>query len=243
MTSATAITTVERATSAVVRDLPGRDVAGARITARTATGARRRTAGPPRSASGRADTVSWVADGVDENDVMAATGMSGGNCAFCNPLVVNTSPLCSAVPGAMRFTARLLPSPEPCTAQGCRHAPNRTPTDEATSVIEPHRAARRPHLDHLADKPRASHHGHADGDTARAALVELHGGSEVRRAQRGDLCGDRRDAADPRQLIEALQRPQRVTRRLRDRRLSLQCADLASQLRVLGFEVAPVHGA
>ena len=85
MTSTTTITIVRPGHVGGRQGPPDALAAPGRLTARPATGARRRTAGPPRSARGRAVTVSWVADGVDENDVTRATGMSGGYCAFCKP--------------------------------------------------------------------------------------------------------------------------------------------------------------
>jgi len=45
-----------------------------------------------RSATGWALTASDVDEGVDENEVIFATGMPEGNDAFCNPLVIRTSP-------------------------------------------------------------------------------------------------------------------------------------------------------
>ena len=201
--------------------------------ARAATGARRRTGARRGRPAVGADTVSWVDDGVDENDVTVATGISGGNCACCSPLVVSTSPLCSGVPGAMRFDGQV-PSQSRTLDQGEVSLRPEAHADRRVDVgDEAHRAARRPRVDDLAHEPRPADHGHADGHTAGAALVELDRGGEVRGVERDDLRGDRRDAADPRQVVEPLQGAQRLRVAWCDQHLSLQRADLASQLGVL----------
>ena len=150
-----------------------------------ATRARRHTARTRDPPTGERVTVSWVDDGVEENDVICATGMSGRVLRFWSPLVV------TAPPGVERRARDHVASPTgPCralpgrlceTGGGARpvaHAHRRAASVSRRTVLPD-----RPDLDHLADEARRPRPPACRPRPRRRSHVRAGSWREVRRAE------------------------------------------------------------